>query len=108
MNTEPQAYNIKEFVCKWRVLMARVLAIPNFWDDIKDRIFVDVMNEPDSMGIGWEPANGKPGARELYIATMDSLHELSSQGWLYMVEGSGQNSFGLNWVRASHSDCTLC
>jgi hypothetical protein len=98
MNTEPQAFNIKEYVCKWRVLMSRVLAIPNFWEDIKDRVFVDLLNEPDSMGIGWEPANGKPGARELYLGAMDALHDLSSEGWLYVVEGTGQNSFGLNWV----------
>ena len=56
------------------------------------------MNEPDSMGIQWEPANSKPGARELYLATMDALHELSPDGWLYIVEGAGQNNFGLNWV----------
>lgn len=40
MNTEPQALNIKEFVCKWRFLMNRVLAIPNFQEDLRDRIFV--------------------------------------------------------------------
>lgn len=57
------------------------------------------MNEPDSMGIRWEPSDGKPGARELYISTMDALHQLSPTGWLYMIEGTGQNSFGLNWVR---------
>ena len=66
---------------------------------LQDRIFVDILNEPDSMGIRWEPSNGKPGARELYIGTMDALHQLSPTGWLYMVEGTGQNSFGLNWVR---------
>jgi hypothetical protein len=42
MNTEPQAYSVQEFVCKWRVLMSRVLAIPNFKDDIKDRVLIDV------------------------------------------------------------------
>jgi hypothetical protein len=98
MNTEPQAYSIREFVCKWRVLMSRVMALPNFEDDIKGRIFVDIMNEPDSMGIQWAPANSKPGAAELYLQTMDALHELASDSWLYIVEGTGQNMFGLNWV----------
>lgn len=101
MNTEPQAYSIREFVCKWMVLMNRVMALPNYEEDIKGRLFLDIMNEPDSMGIQWEPANNKPGARELYLQTMDALHELSpegSEGWLYIVEGTGQNMFGLNWV----------
>lgn len=60
------------------------------------------MNEPDSMGIRWEAAGGKPGAGELYLSTMDALHALSRDGWLYVVEGTGQNSFGLNWVRRAH------
>lgn len=41
MHTEPQAYNVNEFVCKWRVLMSYVMALPNFQNDLKDRIFVD-------------------------------------------------------------------
>jgi hypothetical protein len=44
------------------------------------------MNEPDSMGLAWEPANGKPGARELYISVMDNLYSLSGD-MLFMVEG---------------------
>jgi hypothetical protein len=35
MDTEPQSYNVKEFICKWRTTMSRVKAIPNFWDDIQ-------------------------------------------------------------------------
>jgi hypothetical protein len=106
MNTEPQAYSIREFVCKWRVLMSRVMALPNFEEDIKGRIFLDIMNEPDSMGIQWAPANNKPGAAELYLQTMDVLNELASDSWLYIVEGTGQNMFGLNWV--SHSNLDSC
>lgn len=68
----------------------------------------DIMNEPDSMGMGWEAANGKPGARELYLATMDSLHTLSPTGWLYVVEGAGQNAFGLNWVSLPARCQRLC
>lgn len=40
MNTEPQAYNIKEFVCKWRVLVSRVMGLHNYEEDIKGRIFL--------------------------------------------------------------------
>jgi hypothetical protein len=40
MNTEPQAFNIQEFVCKWRVLVSRVMGLYNFEDDIKGRIFL--------------------------------------------------------------------
>lgn len=73
------------------------------WASLRAKKFVvltaQIMNEPDSIGMQWEPANNKPGARELYLATMDALHDLSPQGWLYAVQGAGQNSLGLNWVR---------
>jgi hypothetical protein len=39
-------------VCKWVYLWSQVAALPNFESDLKNRIFVDPMNEPDSMGIG--------------------------------------------------------
>jgi hypothetical protein len=35
--TEPQAYNVKEFVCKWRSLVSRVLSLSNWEEDIKGR-----------------------------------------------------------------------
>jgi hypothetical protein len=45
------------------------------------------MNEPDSMGIKWEPSSGHPGARELYLETLDALHSMVPEGLLYILEG---------------------
>jgi hypothetical protein len=45
------------------------------------------MNEPDSMGIKWEPSSGHPGARELYLETIDALHSMVPEGLLYILEG---------------------
>lgn len=40
MGTEQQALNPREFVCKWRGVMARVVALNNWDSDIKGRLFV--------------------------------------------------------------------
>jgi hypothetical protein len=86
--------------------MSRVAALPN-WADIKGRVLVDIMNEPDSMHMRWEASDHYPGVRELYLETMDSLHDLSHDGWLYVVQGTGQNAFGLNWGNGFVSDYNI-
>ena len=40
MGTENQTYTVAEFVCKWRTLMSRVMAAPNWKDDIRGRVIV--------------------------------------------------------------------
>jgi hypothetical protein len=44
------------------------------------------MNEPDSMGIKLEPSSGHPGARELYLETLDALLSMVPDGLLYILE----------------------
>eukprot|EP00878_Enallax_costatus_P023562 GHUV01025063.1.p1 GENE.GHUV01025063.1~~GHUV01025063.1.p1 ORF type:complete len:271 (+),score=63.78 GHUV01025063.1:645-1457(+) len=107
MGTENQPYTVAEFVCKWRTLMSRLMSAPNWKDDIRGRVIVDVMNEPDSMGIKWEPQNNYPGARDLYLQTLDALNNMSPDGWLYFLEGTGQNNFGLNWGNGLISDVNI-
>ena len=85
--TEYQPYDVNEFVCKWKVLWSKIAALPNFESDLKNRIFVDVMNEPDSMDLKWESHNNHPGAHQLYLQTADALHSISPDGVLFMFEG---------------------
>jgi hypothetical protein len=98
MGTEQHAYNLSQFVSSWTALWKRVMCLPNFSSDVAGRILVDVMNEPDSMGVRWEAQGDRPGAQQLYLGTADALWAASpSNGVRFMFEGTGQNSFGLNW-----------
>eukprot|EP00877_Chromochloris_zofingiensis_P000949 jgi/Chrzof1/10855/Cz05g14190.t1 len=107
MGTESQPYNVKEFTCKWTYLWKKVAALPNFKTDIANRVFVDVMNEPDSMNIKWESSGGLPGAHELYLSVMDALYAVTPDDVLFMVEGAGQTNFGLNWGNGFITDSSL-
>ena len=49
------------------------------------------------MGISWEASNGKPGASDLYFSVMDDLWSNSPWGVLFVIQGSGQVNYGLNW-----------
>jgi aryl-phospho-beta-D-glucosidase BglC (GH1 family) len=104
MGTEGHAYDLNQFVQGWTALWKRVMCLPTFATELAGRILVDVMNEPDSMGIRWEASGNRPGAQQLYLGTADALWSMSTTGPYkvdnsvrFMFEGTGQNNFGLNW-----------
>eukprot|EP00879_Flechtneria_rotunda_P005895 GHRR01006201.1.p1 GENE.GHRR01006201.1~~GHRR01006201.1.p1 ORF type:complete len:485 (+),score=144.84 GHRR01006201.1:175-1629(+) len=97
MGIEQHAYKINTFVESWAKLWQQVSCLPNFQSDMANRIFVDVMNEPDSMGIKWEADGSRPGAQQLYLGVADALWQLTPGKVMFMFEGTGQNMLGLNW-----------
>jgi aryl-phospho-beta-D-glucosidase BglC (GH1 family) len=96
MNTENISFEVSKFVSEWTSLWAKLMNHPNYKTHIKGRIILDLLNEPDSMGISWNPKNGKPGATELYLAAIDALYKMDSST-LFMIEGTGQAGYNLNW-----------
>jgi hypothetical protein len=41
------------FAAAWLALWRRVSCLPNFGADLKGRLLLDLMNEPDALGMGW-------------------------------------------------------
>jgi hypothetical protein len=87
MGLEQHPYNVDQFVSAWVDLWKQIVCLPNFHSDIAGRIMVDVMNEPDSMGIRWEPQGDKPGAEQLYLATAQAIWNISPGQVLFLFEG---------------------
>jgi aryl-phospho-beta-D-glucosidase BglC (GH1 family) len=107
MGTEDYAYNLDKFVTQWALVWKKVSCLPNWGPDIAGRVFVDVMNEPDSMGIRWEANNDRPGAQQLYLATSDALWRISPNQVMFMYEGTGQNMMGLSWGNGFVTDQSI-
>ncbi len=78
---------VSTFVEPWTKLWKMVACASNFQSDMANRVFVDPMNEPDSMQIGWEPKDGRPGARELYLNLADAIWKLTPNKALFFFEG---------------------
>ena len=57
---------------------------------------IDILNEPDAWGVGWTPANGKPGYGDMALTIMDALYKVNP-GFLYVLEGCGQANLAKNW-----------
>jgi hypothetical protein len=62
MGQETTSYNAKEFIDNWKWVWGRFACLPGFDEDMKGRLFIDILNEPDSQGQGWQPRDGKAGA----------------------------------------------
>ncbi len=61
MGLEWTANNADDFVKEWKAVWSAVACLPNFDSDLKGRVFADIMNEPDSMGIKWEAGANNRG-----------------------------------------------
>ena len=107
MGTEYQPYDINTFANEWVKLWSAVSCLPNFDSDLKGRIFIDLMNEPDSMGMGWERRGDKPGTTELFLTTMDRMWQANADGLMFFVEGTGQNMWGLSWGNGFITDYNI-
>ena len=88
------------WVAQWRKLASELVARH---PAAARRVLLDVLNEPDVWGLGWEarpdPANPNgtlPSAGDLYLEAMDALHAVSPH-WLYVIQGCGQAGLAKNW-----------
>ena len=86
---EQHPYNQQVFVDNWSKLWRMVACLPNFKSEVASLVFVDVMNESDSMNIKWEPSVGRPGAHQLYLGTADALWQLTPEAVMFFFEGEG-------------------
>lgn len=84
---ESHAYDLNLFVDTWAGLWKKFSCLPNFQRDLANRIFIDVMNEPDSMNIKWEAQDGRPGAQQLYLGVADALWALTPGKVMFFFEG---------------------
>lgn len=63
---------------------------------VKQKLMVDLLNEPDQYGLRWEAQSGLPGLGDLYLSAMDAI-EAASPGTIFFIEGTGQLAMNTNW-----------
>jgi hypothetical protein len=54
MGLDNASYKTATFVSSWQWLWSALSCLPNFESQLKGRVFLDLLNEPDSMGQRWE------------------------------------------------------
>lgn len=84
--------NPQEWVQNWVHLATAIAQDPI----AKDRVMLDLLNEPDNFGIRWETSSNKPSLKDLYLSAMDALYQVYPQ-FLFFIEGTGQGGINANW-----------
>eukprot|EP00775_Hariotina_reticulata_P003248 gene3248-3524_t len=98
MGMEQTSFNAEAFVSAWEEVWSAIACLPNFRRDLEGRVFVDILNEPDSQWQGWQAKQGKAGMTELYLGVMDAIWELTPGAPIFFINGGGQGNYsGLNW-----------
>lgn len=95
--------NTTNFSQAWSSLWSYMMALPNFEDDIRGRVFLELFNEPDHEGISWDAGGLKrddptlPSLTSLYLTTMDAIAAIDPTA-IFMLNGAGQaDNTGLCW-----------
>lgn len=113
MGLEYTSYDTRDFVGNWTQVWRAVTCLPNFQQDLKGRIFLDLLNEPDSIGQRWEDQQNPPGGHagpaagttDLYLTAMDALWAMTPGAPIFFVEGGGQTGLkGVNWGNGFATD----
>lgn len=108
MGMEKTSYDAAAFVEAWKQVWSAVSCLPNFRRDMVGRVFVDILNEPDSQWQAWQPKDGKAGMTELYLGVMDALWALTPGAPIFFINGGGQGAYaGLNWGNGFVTDKSL-
>eukprot|EP00884_Botryococcus_braunii_P019883 jgi/Botrbrau1/6579/Bobra.0189s0006.1 len=70
---------------------------------IPGKLMIDLINEPDAYAIRWEPSNGLPGLKDLYLSILPRLYEVAPDA-LFFIEGTGQSMNKANWGDGFNTD----
>jgi len=81
-------------VSSWKALASDIGRDPL----LRNRVMLDILNEPDSRGIKWSTGHpGGGGMAKLYERAMDAIHAASPSS-LMLIEGTGQlGTVAMNW-----------
>ncbi len=85
------------WVADWKALATKIYA--SMPESSANHVMFDLLNEPDEVGILWDKPVGtkKIQLDKAYLAAMDEINSVTNGKNLFLVEGTGQTNYKLNW-----------
>jgi aryl-phospho-beta-D-glucosidase BglC (GH1 family) len=83
--------------------------LPTFEAALDGRIFLDLLNEPDAVGLTWagSKAGGSATLGDYYLAAMEKIEQQTPGLALFFVQGGGQGALGVSWGDGFATDKAL-
>lgn len=105
----------KKFASHWARLWDQVVSMPEWKNNLRGRVLVTLMNEPDGNNMTWHAQPGKSGLTEMLIAAMDKIEGRAPHSTLYFIAGGGQILYdgepagkqGIAWGNCFITNATL-
>lgn len=94
--------NHQQWVQDWANLVSAISQDPI----ARDKLMIDLLNEPDNFGIRWEATGGTPALKDLYLSAMDAIYTVNPKA-LFFIEGTAQGGIGANWGDGFATDHNL-
>eukprot|EP00775_Hariotina_reticulata_P010875 gene10875-11029_t len=96
---EPMYESVVDYTSSWLRLYKSLQCMPNWVTDLKGRVFLDLLNEPDELQITWDGRNSsRAPLSEYYLNVMHAIHGQSSiDETLFFIQGGGQDRLGISW-----------
>lgn len=89
--TTPFQNPSKDMSDQWARLWKEIMSRPSYHSMLKNRVIIDIMNEPDAWKWTWDTAG------PMYMRTMNTINSMDKSA-LFMIEGTGQyNAGAYNW-----------
>lgn len=88
------------FARQWYGLWSAFTCLPNYQSDLKGRVLLDLLNQPDEYNLGW--AGGRQGRKfqpqgNYLLAAMDMIEGASPGEPIFLIQGGGQAALGTAW-----------
>jgi hypothetical protein len=71
--------------CRLRVWKA-LTCLPNYEKDIKGRVLLDLLNEPDGVDLTWSGSDVRPPLTGYLLTVMDAIDKHSPNQAVYIVQ----------------------
>lgn len=87
-NTEPVTDSVDVFANNWLRLYTAFTCLPNWDKELQGRVFFDLMNEPDGVGLTWDASKGgRKNLGDYYLASMDAIDKAAGgKGPIYFIQ----------------------
>eukprot|EP00882_Tetradesmus_deserticola_P020519 GHRQ01022168.1.p1 GENE.GHRQ01022168.1~~GHRQ01022168.1.p1 ORF type:complete len:446 (+),score=144.07 GHRQ01022168.1:920-2257(+) len=97
----------QNFASAWLRVWKALTCLPNYEKDIKGRMLLDLLNEPDGVGLTWGGSTDSPPLTGYLLTAMDAIDMQSPNQALYIVQGGGQSNLGTAWGDGFTTNATL-
>jgi hypothetical protein len=92
---EPILDSVADYTSSWLRVYKSLQCMPNWETDLKGRVFLDLLNEPDALEITWDGSHSsRAPLSEYYLTVLQAIYDQSPRDeTLFFIQVSQHSAF---------------